>query len=609
MPTSHGGAEKRRQGIDAIADPRLLKKIWKKYLRYDLQNPRLQSFELGHDALESLPLDWDLDALVQEIADELRAGTYRAQAPEVVRAAKGAGLTRPLAFLAAEDVIVYKTIVQVARSSLREHSVPWTSFGRNDPPESTKRADEYSWFVLWLQQDKRRWEIIQSHPLIVITDIANFFPYVPVSGVATHVLNHSNLDEPVVHLLVRILEDFAQMHLYRRTPSVGLPQEGFDCSRVLAHTYLAPLDEAFAPEGKDGRYTRHVDDIVIGVRTRDEGLRAISRAQMALEGLGLYPNATKTEILSTAHIDREWFRDTNDYLGDVEERLERREEVDVSEFEELLKHHFETEQRGRNWSQVLKRFITVSRWVRSSFLGSFWQEVIESAPEAARHTFDYLSTYPLTVERFQEIRSFTHRQWGLYEDIDLLLHEFVCAAPNDDDPELRRAVGEWAIRIVRQQYYESSRRSASAALSVGKFGTQDDILRLVPLLDQKPQIDHPARRQIAVILAGVRHFTPDQLLQMLPNPGRTASRHLRFLRALQSGDERAAKMALNLMKPARRKKPERHMFRVRCLFLAPLVAQGSSLLLVGKRAAWKATVNGMPSAYRDRAGERWLGLD
>lgn len=597
-----------KRTLNSLADPALLKSIWKRYLRKPLRNPRLQEFELGHDPLEYLPIDWDLDAVVQEVVGALREGTYRVRSPEVIRSAKSLGLTRPLAFLTTEDLLVYKTLVQVSRRSLREHTQPWTSFGRRDPTEPATERETYSWFILWLQQDKRRWEIIASCPYIVITDIANFFPYVPVSGVATHVLNNSNLDEPVVHLLVHMLEGFGAMHLYRRTPAVGLPQDGFDCSRILAHTYLGPLDDEFAPEGLDGRYTRHVDDIVIGVRSIDEGKRAVARAQKALEGLGLYPNATKTEILSTSDIDSRWYRDTNDYLGEVELRYKSGVPEDLAAFEEQFKAHLESANRGRYWSQVVKRFITISRRLHSAFLCGHWPYVLREVPESARHLFDYLSTFELTPSRFTEVDAFTRKNWGLYEDVDLLIHEYVCSAPNADDRAMRRDIAAWALRFARQQFYDSPRRAAAAALTVGKFGEQAQILDLVPLLDQKPQLDHVARRQVAIVLAGARHYTPNQLVEKLPNPGQDTSRDLRFIQALRAGDNRANNMALGLMRPAPRKDPIRYTLRSRCLFLGPLIAQGAPLDWVAKTATWRKMLSTMKSEFRDRAGERWLGF-
>lgn len=597
-----------RQSLKAISEPSLLKRIWKKYLRSDLRNPRPQAFELGHDPLEHLPTDWDLDAIIREISDALQGGSYRAGAPEIIRAAKGKGLTRPLAYLKAEDAIVYKTIIQIARASLKRHSKPWTSFGRVDPTLGAEDKGDYSWFILWLQQDKRRWEIISAYPFIVVTDIANFFPYVPVSGVASHVLSRSNLDEIVVHLLVRILEDFGHMHLYRQTASVGLPQEGFDCSRILAHTYLTPLDEEFGPEGLDGRYTRHVDDIVVGVDSEDQGLGVIARVQAALEGLGLYPNPSKTEIILTADIGRRWFRDTNDYLGEVESRLDANEEEDLGEFEERFLEHLHPKEDTRFRSQVTKRFITLSRRLRSEVLLSHWLNLLASSPETARHLFDYLSTFPLTSERVEEIKNYAVRFWGLYEDVDLLIHEYLCSAPNSDEDNMRAQLGDWALRIARQQFHEAPRRASAATLTVGKHGTQEQILALAPLLDEEPHIDHVARRQVAIVLAGARQYTPDELLEKLPNPSKEASRDLRFLKAVRNGETRAIKMSLALAKPARRRNPDRYVFRVRCLFLAPLIAKGGPLELIHRRPAWRKSLDSMDQHFRDKASERWLGL-
>jgi hypothetical protein len=73
------------------------------------------------------------------------------------------------------------------------------------------------------------------------------------------------------------------------------------------HTYLYEVDQAFEPEGVAGRYSRWVDDIVIGAPSREEGLQYVKRAQLALEKMGLSPNPTKTRVVSRAEFDKGLF--------------------------------------------------------------------------------------------------------------------------------------------------------------------------------------------------------------------------------------------------------------------------------------------------------------
>ena len=331
----------RKVDLSDLAGASFMNFIWKKRVRGQLRTMRFQDFVLAHDPLEYLAFDWDLDNSIAALCREVRAGTYRAGAPEVVRSAKSMGLTRPLAFLSIRDLLLYKTIVAKAENSLIQKSRPWTRFGRADTgDENTGDTLAVSgWFRDWLRRQGQIWVITENQPWLIETDIANFFPYIYISSVLSHVLSHSNLGEDAVRLLDHMLRQFSPMTQYRRSPLVGLPQESFDCSRILAHTYLNPLDDAFEAEGNLKQYSRWMDDIVIGANSKEEALQKVQRVQDALEQLGLYPNTAKTRIIKAEEFSNDYMKDENDYLGEVDERFKSKQPEDIAVFRSRLRHH------------------------------------------------------------------------------------------------------------------------------------------------------------------------------------------------------------------------------------------------------------------------------
>jgi hypothetical protein len=52
---------------------------------------------------------------------------------------------------------------------------------------------------------------------------------------------------------------------------------------------LKAVDDEFAVEGGNERYSRYMDDIVIGANSTEEALQQVARVQSALERVGLYP--------------------------------------------------------------------------------------------------------------------------------------------------------------------------------------------------------------------------------------------------------------------------------------------------------------------------------
>ena len=113
------------------------------------------------------------------------------------------------------------------------------------------------------------------------------------------------------------------MKEYRPAPTTGLPQESFSSSRVLAHTYLQVVDAEFEAEGAQEQYSRYMDDIVVGTNSRRDALLKIQRVQFALERVGLYPSSVKTRILRARDFAGQYLKDENDYLGEIESRIEK----------------------------------------------------------------------------------------------------------------------------------------------------------------------------------------------------------------------------------------------------------------------------------------------
>ncbi len=88
---------------------------------------------------------------------------------------------------------------------------------------------------------------------------------------------------------------------------------------MLAHTYLRRVDSEFEIEGRNDRYSRWVDDIVIGASNRSEALTQVQRAQVALEGIGLFPNSAKTRIIPAREFVADYMKAANDDLGEIQD--------------------------------------------------------------------------------------------------------------------------------------------------------------------------------------------------------------------------------------------------------------------------------------------------
>jgi hypothetical protein len=208
----------------------------------------------------------------------------------------------------------------------------------------------------------------------------------------------------------------------------------------------------------------------------------------------------------------------------------------------------------------------------------------------------------------ESVKSFSMETGGIYEDIDLLLHEYVCLAPNEDGRELRKTIGEWSWQIIKAFFDKSPRHAASACVSFGKFATDEAMAQFAENSARWLAYDSVARQQAVVLLVAKQYLSMEDLAQKIPDAGVESSRQLRFLRALGREDPTVIGMCLNLIDPMSKELPDRAVVRPRALFLVPpvrTVAPGK-----WKRAAenWKKRLTTLPDEFRDRAAERWCGL-
>lgn len=391
-----------RVDITAIADSKLMAHAWRTHLRPLARSQSLPGFFLAHDALENLGYEFNLSGITSLLAKELKAHRYRAGSPTFVRAAKGLGLTRPVAHLSFSDSLVYRSIVVQGQNSLAKATPPWARMGRRDASD-TDMGGESGWFRAWLARQKKIWVMTETCDWLVESDIANYFPTIGIPQVCDYVRAQSNLSDESVRLLRHVLERLSPLVEYRTLASGGLAQEFSDSSRVIAHAYLSSLDHAFSTEGDAGRFTRWVDDIIVGADSWAEAHTVVKRIQLELEKLGLYPNAAKTRIYRRADFVWAYMKVENDFLGLIEEEnpLPPAQRL---EFNRRLSAHVQMpDPRPKGWARVMRRYYTNSRRLGDTYLLGYWTRHLSTSPESAAHILEYLRVFPLTTKTVRDL--------------------------------------------------------------------------------------------------------------------------------------------------------------------------------------------------------------
>jgi RNA-directed DNA polymerase len=226
--------------------------------------------------------EYGVTRLLGELADELRAGTWRPlPARQVLIPKPGSAERRPLAIAAVRDRIVQAAVKIVLEPVFEADFLP-CSFGfrpKRSAHDALQVLIDESWQGL-------RW--------VVETDIANCFSAIPHDKLMRAVEERVS-DQGVLKLLRVMLRAGVMEDGQVRREVNGTPQGG-PASPLLCNIYLHRLDRAW-DEHQHGVLVRYCDDLVVMCATRQQAEAALERLTVLLAGLGLEPKAAKTRIV------------------------------------------------------------------------------------------------------------------------------------------------------------------------------------------------------------------------------------------------------------------------------------------------------------------------
>jgi hypothetical protein len=404
-----------------------------------------------------------------------------------------------------------------------------------------------------------------------------------------------------------MLREFAPMHTYQVNPVVGLPQDNFDSSRIIAHSFLNQVDKDFQKEGEAGRYSRYMDDIVVGAKSAHEGSQLVSRVQKSFEAIGLYANASKTRIVERSAFLAEMMKEENDFIGEIEDKIKEKKPIDPGVIESRRRAFLKMTPRPRAWERVLRRYYSLSRKLQDPYLMRFWGDHLSQYPGSTRNILDYSSTFVLTTRRIDTLKAAIGRDQGLYEDISFLALQYLAVSPSQRSMKTNESAIKWAKSIIRSQRFERPRLAAAAVVVVAKFGEGRNFRYIENLFhSDRDRNGNSFRRQLAVILWCMGRISHEELLRFgaeSPEADRASS----YLEALSTGEDQAVRLLLGTMEPKAREEPKMWMIPPRTMFLAKLDGVATHKSFLAAQRGWRRRI-ATRSGPRDIIGELWLGL-
>lgn len=427
--------------LDNVFEIENLNKVWK-VIHSGITD------DLMRDPLDYLAYEANLDQNLKQLRHSILNGNYKPRFSIILRSAKRDGLTRQLSFMEIEDLLVLKTICDFFQPELHKEFPEWVDFSRRLRTAFPKDETDYEgWFEHWLRHQNRLNQIIAKQDgwkYIVFSDISNFFPSINHSILRQIIVSRIKSDEKVINLLFYILESMVPKPDYCCDHRQGLPQENHDASRILAHTLLFQLDNQFQAEGKEGRYARWVDDIVVAVNEKSDGRRMLSRIQKEVESKGLFLNNSKCRILSAEEALEELWLEENEYLDYVHKITENREILDKDKFEKRLENFLNCNKR-KNWDRILRRYYTESRRLESSYLEKYVFKHLNEFPSECKVILSYLVARPFVESILDKSFKFLMNRENCYSDVEILIYEFLMYWSIPDIPAIRNKCKEYAL--------------------------------------------------------------------------------------------------------------------------------------------------------------------
>jgi group II intron reverse transcriptase/maturase len=241
----------------------------------------------GVDGETWRPYGETLEANLQDLAERLKRGAYRAKPVRRAYIPKTDGRQRPLGVPTLEDKIVQRAVVEVL-NALYEPDFLGFSYGFR-PRRSPHHALDA--LTVGIMTKKVNW--------VLDADLRAFFDTLD-HGWLIRFIEHRVADRRVVRLIQKWLNAGVLEDGHRIQSEVGTVQGG-SISPLLANVYLHYAFDLWAHRWRrhqahgDVVVVRFADDFVVGFEARDDAEQFLTalRARIAQFGLSLHPDKTR----------------------------------------------------------------------------------------------------------------------------------------------------------------------------------------------------------------------------------------------------------------------------------------------------------------------------
>ena len=309
----------RKQDLEKIITAANIKSTWKSIVRDAMRRQFIE------DPIEFLDVNLSLDNVAKDLAVQVASGDYTPFTPLRLLSEKSKGLCRQIVVPHPYDCLILQcSLSNNLYPHLKANAQHSNAFYQPDRGFGSKVANKtgYSALQAWLDFQEKILEFSNTHPIVVVTDIANFYDCVSYAQLRNILSNFvPDQKEAILDLTLHILGSMLWQPDYMPRVEAGLPQIDLEAPRLLAHTFLYELDRFMKTTAKVD-YARYMDDIDIGIDTYDNARLMLRDIDLTLHSRQVRLNAGKTKILTGGEITTHFKVKENMFLGVLFEWIE-----------------------------------------------------------------------------------------------------------------------------------------------------------------------------------------------------------------------------------------------------------------------------------------------
>ncbi len=309
---------------------------------------------------------YDFNYLIEErvlsIRQEVLSGGYQIDKPLIFKVEKKLGICRHLIIPQPNDALIMQIITESIVFKIKKRQPSQNAFYARDTYIFNKNKfdsdTEYgvNWLVQWKNMQKKIYKFNEGKNLLVVTDLSNYFDSIDLSMLRESILSMTKCEDQVlIDLLFRIIEEISWKPDYLPYIKHRLPTINIKAIRLLGHSFLFEVDEILGRcSGKC--FVRWMDDIVVGVNSRDEAIKMLNNVSDVLKSRGLALNLSKTNLYTNSDFEFNFLTNENKYL----DSLEHFKNFSGSEIIKVIirfEAHLQNK-KPKYWSKITKRFIT-----------------------------------------------------------------------------------------------------------------------------------------------------------------------------------------------------------------------------------------------------------